>query len=103
MNNISVKIDVKKISKQHLFQGSKGTYLDLLLIARKDGPDQYGNDFMAVQSVSKEEREAGVKGPILGNAKVMGSKPSIPRPAPKKRTAPVPVTQPQDADDEVPF
>ena len=66
--NIAVKIDVKKISKEKLFVGEKGTYLDATIIMR-DEPDQYGNCGMIVQNVTKEEREAGVKGAILGNVK----------------------------------
>lgn len=66
---IAGKIDVLKIDKSKLFKGAKGTYLDIALIETPNG--QYG-DYMIVQSVSKEEREAGVKGAILGNAKNMG-------------------------------
>ena len=63
---ISISIDVKKIEKQRLFDGKKGTYLDMVLIPTPNS--EYG-DYMVVQSVSKEEREQGVKGPILGNGK----------------------------------
>jgi hypothetical protein len=65
------KIDVTKIDKAKLFEGKNGAkYLDVCLI---DTPnDKYGNSHMIVQSVSKEEREAGVKGAILGNAKTIG-------------------------------
>jgi hypothetical protein len=38
----------------------------------KDEPDQYNNIGMIVQSVSKEEKDRGIKGPILGNAKRIG-------------------------------
>lgn len=73
---ILAKIDVKKILKQHLFVGAKGTYLDLCLKENKDGPDAYGNDGMIVQEVSKEAREAGERGPIIGNYKIKGQKPA---------------------------
>jgi len=66
--NISIKLDVTKISKEKLYKGDKGTYLDATILM-KDEPDQYGNIGMIVQNVSKEEREAGVKGAILGNVK----------------------------------
>jgi hypothetical protein len=72
--NISVKIDVKKIDKAKLFVGEKGTYLDATIIMR-DEPDQYGNCGMVVQNVTKEEREAGVKGIILGNVKWIQKQP----------------------------
>lgn len=66
--NISIKLDVTKIDKAKLYKGDKGTYLDATILM-KDEPDQYGNIGMIVQNVSKEEREAGVKGAILGNVK----------------------------------
>lgn len=71
MNVITGKIDVTKIDKNKLFKGAKGTYLDIVLIPTPDG--KYG-DFMVVQSVTKEERESGVKGAILGNAKNAGQR-----------------------------
>lgn len=61
------KIDVTKIDKSFLFKGKSGTYLDVALIPNKSGRDQYGNDGMIVQSVSKQARQEGKKGPILGN------------------------------------
>ena len=68
---IKAKIDVSKIDKSKLYKGTKGTYLDITLLENRDGVDQYGNHFMIVQDVSKEEREAGNRGAILGNAKKM--------------------------------
>lgn len=69
---VSLKIDVSKIDKSKLYQGSKGVYLDAVLFLNEDD-DQYGNNGMIVQSASKEEREQGVKGAILGNAKIFKS------------------------------
>lgn len=65
---IRCKIDVTKIDKARLFKGEKGTYLDITLIERHG--DKYGNDFMVVQDIGKEAREAGEKGNILGNGKL---------------------------------
>lgn len=62
------KIDVTKIKKERLFRGKKGTYLDLVFIPTPTS--DYG-DYMIKQSVSKEEREAGVEMPILGNVKTL--------------------------------
>ena len=82
---INLKIDVTKIDKDRLYQGTKGTYLDAVMFLNEE-PDQYGNHAMITQSVSKEEREAGTKGAILGNAKVFGGntgqapQPSSPQP-----------------------
>lgn len=69
--NISVRLDVSKIDKAKLYKGAKGVYLDAAIIM-KDEVDQYGNIGMIVQSVTKEEREQGVKGAILGNVKYIG-------------------------------
>ena len=67
-DTIRAKIDVTKIDRNKLFQGKKGTYLDLVLIPTPG--NRFGNDYVAVQNVSKEEREAGQRGEILGNAKL---------------------------------
>ncbi len=67
---INVKIDVTKIDKNRLFKGEKGTYLDATTFVDVDQLDQYGNNGFIAQQVSKEEREKGVQGPILGNVKV---------------------------------
>ncbi len=73
MPNYNLKIDVTKILKEHLFHGKNGAkYLDITLWENRDGEDQYGNTHMAVQSIPKELRDAGQKGPILGNAKEFG-------------------------------
>lgn len=69
---IIAKIDVNKIDRNKLFQGKQGTYLDLVLIPTPG--NQFGNDYMAVQGVSKEDREAGERGEILGNAKLAKNK-----------------------------
>ena len=75
MNSIGVrvKIDVSKIDKNRLFKGAKGTYLDATVFIDIDQKDQYENNGMITQDVSKEERDQGVKGPILGNVQVFWS------------------------------
>jgi hypothetical protein len=72
---ITLKIDVMKIDKDRLFHSEKtgAKYLDAVLFL-SDEPDQYGNYGAITQAVSKEERESGMKGIILGNAKIMESK-----------------------------
>lgn len=67
---LSVKIDVKKIDKARLFEGKKGTYLDLTTFVDLDNQDEYKNNGFISQSVTKEERDQGVKTDILGNVKV---------------------------------
>jgi hypothetical protein len=65
---ITLKIDVTKIDKSRLFVGKKGTYLDCVLI---ETPNSEYGDYMVVEETSKEEREAGKKGTILGNGKIL--------------------------------
>jgi len=91
MKTIAVNLDVKKIDKTKLYVGKKGTYLDAVVFL-KDEADEYGNHGFIVQSVTKEEREKGVKGEILGNVKILGQE------QPQQDKA-----QPQKADDGLPF
>jgi len=67
---INVKIDVTKIDKSKLFKGAKGTYLDMTTFIDTEEVDQYENHGSIRHSVSKEERQSGEKGLILGNCKV---------------------------------
>ena len=68
---LSVRIDVTKIDKSRLYKGTKGTYLDLTTFVDTDQQDQYENNGFISQSVTKEERDAKVQTPILGNVKVI--------------------------------
>jgi hypothetical protein len=75
---ISLNIDVSKIDSKRLYKGKKGQYLSATLFLKEE-VDQYGNNGFIVESITKEEREKGLKGTIIGNAKFMaasGSKPS---------------------------
>lgn len=67
-----IKINVSKIDKDALYTGKSGKYLDLVLFDNKDGVDQYGNEGFVVQDLPKSRREAGQKGPIVGNWKYLG-------------------------------
>lgn len=71
---LRLSIDVSKIDKSKLYQGKKGTYLNCAVLLRET--DQFGNDGMIVQDVTKEEREKGIKGAILGNGKWAGQRPT---------------------------
>lgn len=82
---IVAKINVTRILKGHLFAGKAGKYLDIALIENKDGTDQYGNDGFIAQSVGKEARERGEKGPIIGNWRVVKAKRDDPARAPKPK------------------
>jgi|TARA_R110001632_G_scaffold105782_2_gene215313 hypothetical protein len=66
---VSFSINVSQIEKERLYAGKKGKYLDCTVFIDPTA-DQYGQNGMIVQSVSKEEKAQGVKGPILGNCKI---------------------------------
>jgi hypothetical protein len=98
---IIAKIDVTKLDKGHFFKGQKGIYADLVLIPNKDGVDQYGNDGFVSQGVSKEAREKGTKGAIVGNYKQI--KRAGDTAAPQKVKAETKPDPSLDPDDDVPF
>lgn len=98
---IAVKIDVKKLLKEHFFQG-KGTalYADLILIPTPTSA--YNDSHMVCQSLPKELRDQGKKGPIVGNAKILKSGGSKPQ---QRSTPPAEQRPPAQngADEDVPF
>lgn len=69
---VKLKIDVTKIDKARLYKGQKGTYLDAVVFL-EDEPDKYGNNGMITQSITKAEKDQGIRGAILGNAKIFQS------------------------------
>ena len=83
---ISLKIDVKKIAKEHLYVGAKGTYLDITLMEKDGGGvDEYGNAGFITQSVSKEARERNERGPIIGNYRLIQLREKVNLTPPKNR------------------
>lgn len=74
---IKLNLNLAKIDKSMIYISpkTKAKYLNLTVLLREE-PDQYGNDGFVVQDVSKEQKEAGNKGPILGNAKIKVFNPS---------------------------
>lgn len=90
---IKLKIDVSKISKPDLYQGKKGIYLDAVLFENRDGQSEYGDDGFIVQGISKEKREAGERGPIIGNWRHMEAAKAAPKAAASE----------DNADSDIPF
>ena len=68
---ITARINVNSIDKERLYKGEKGTYLNCVFI---ETPGSEYSDYMIVQEVSKDERQAGQKGAIIGNAKILAKK-----------------------------
>lgn len=103
---IVAKLDVTKIDKALIFVGKIANdghtpkYIDIVLCENRQGVDQYGNAGFVAQQVSKEARERGEKGAILGNYKIIGQaatgRPAIP-PKPSK------AEDGWDAEEDIPF
>lgn len=94
---IKYKIDVTKIDKRHLYKGQKGTYLAGVFFENKNGPSEYGDNGYIVQDISKEARDAGERGPIIGNWRYLETRKSAaPKPAAPAQPAP-------DQDSDIPF
>lgn len=100
---VKLKIAVNKIDKERLYRG-QNTYLDAEVWLDEDQEDQYGNHGMITQEVSQEERDRGVKGAILGNAKVVWreDRQSKPSQGPTPQATPQPQAT-KDEVDEIPF
>jgi len=89
---IKLNIDVTKLDKKRFHKGAKGTYANLTVLLR-DETDTYGNDGMIVEDVSKEERESGTKGTIVGNVRIANKQQGQAR---QSATPPNPPNLPQD-------
>ena len=67
---VNMSINVSKIDKARLFEGKQGKYLDVITFIDIDEVGQYGDNGMVVEGITKEEKDAGGQGTILGNSKV---------------------------------
>jgi len=69
---VSIKIDLSKIDENRVFHSQKtgARYLDITGVLT-DTPDQYENNGFVKQNTTKEERESGLKLPIVGNFKLL--------------------------------
>jgi hypothetical protein len=91
----AIKIQLDKIDKTQIYVGKVHKFLDCTLHDNKNGKDEYGNDGYITQSISKEKREAGERGNIIGNWKEVGNS------APKAQQELKPMAQADD--DSIPF
>ena len=81
---ITLSIDVTLLDKKRFKEitrrnGKKAVFCDLVLFESQNS--QFG-DYMVKQSCTKEERQARVQMPIVGNGKNFGSKPESDSAAP---------------------
>lgn len=67
---IEIKIDVTKIEKARIYEGKKGKYLHMTMFLDTEKESQYGDHGFVTHKLDKEERDQGVKSPILGNGKI---------------------------------
>jgi hypothetical protein len=87
---VKLKIDVKKLQKELFFIANSGAvYADLTTFIDLDNKDRYDQNGFISQDVSKEAREAGTKGPIVGNVSVFWSDLGQAQQQPTKQSAPV--------------
>ena len=100
------------IEANGVYVGQKGHYLTVTLMENRDGPSKFGDDGFAVLEITKEQRDAGEKGPILGNWKHHGTKSgwNDKTPAEAKRVTQPPTPpkggyapDPEDETDSIPF
>jgi hypothetical protein len=89
----TLNINVTKIDKSALYEGKNGKYLSLVLF---DRADEYGNSGFVTQDIGKERREAGERGPIIGNWKETGQ-------AKPQQTAPVSSPAYDEDHSDIPF
>ena len=93
------------IAENNIFVGQKGLYLSLTMIENRDGKDKFENDGFISVDVSKEDREAGVKGNIIGNWKHLQPKAQsgkVNLKGPKNRP-PVDLGEPDVSSSDCPF
>lgn len=91
---ISASISSHKIDKTLIVTKGDKRYLNVVLF-ENDKPDDYGNNGIIKQSLTKEQRAAGTKAPIVGNWKWMDKPKDA---APKPAAAPA-----DDSDSGTPF
>lgn len=97
---ISISIDLSRLDKARFKNitrknGEKAIFCDLVLF---ETPQSDYGDYMVKQGITKEDREAGVQLPILGNGKIIAStKAAIPASkAPERSTS-------DEEGDDIPF
>ena len=74
---VNISIDVTKIDKERIKMGKKrpdgsyGKYISLTTFVDTEKESKFGDHGFIAEQISKEEREAGVQGNILGISKVV--------------------------------
>ena len=116
---VNIKIDVTKLDKSRFFKADSGAiYMELTGFIDIKQKDQFKNNGFLTQSVTKDEKDAGTKLPILGNSSVfwqddelksMGqqapqqAQQAPQQQAPAQQQAPQQAPPMDDFDDDIPF
>jgi hypothetical protein len=100
---VNFQIDVTKLDKTRFYKGAKGTYTNLTVFIDSE-PNQYGKNGLISEQMSKEERDDGLKLPIVGNATIFWTT-DADNFKQQLQDQPAPANQPQtdDFDDDIPF
>lgn len=98
-----IKINVSKILKEHLFKGQKGTYLDCAIWPNKNGTGEYGDTHYITQEISKEARDRGERGAIIGSLTWIDEPKAAPAPRPSQPQRQTPPDDPDAPSDGCPF
>jgi len=69
---VNFQIDFEKLDKLRFHKGKKGTYGNFTIFLNSE-PDKYGQNGGIKQADTKEERDAGIKLPFVGNATIFWS------------------------------
>jgi hypothetical protein len=67
---IELNLNVVKIQKDRIKVTENGKFLNLTVFLDTEKESKYGDHGMILHSTTKEEREQGLKLPIIGNGKV---------------------------------
>jgi len=76
MKIINASIDLTKIDKSKINQHANGAKYYNITIYLNDEPNKFGQDVSIATSISKEQRETGVKQTYIGNGKVVMDRPA---------------------------
>lgn len=93
----------KSLAKPHQ---NGAVYMTIEAIENKDGEVKYGNTHWVCEGTTKDQREQGIKGNILGNARTFSDGP---KQQPQRQSSPPPQQKyqgpqkeyPEDSDDGI--
>ncbi len=101
---VNISIDVTKLDKARFVAGKNGQkYADLVAFIDIDQQNEYGKNGSVTQGCTKEERDAKLLMPYIGNVKVFYKDEGQPQQKPRQAPAKQAPAYEDDFDDVVPF